>query len=90
MSILELSLQPYITYCTCNVCYLFSARGHSLSIYRVGSSDYHIRELDGRLTYWIGCPRNIDSQPSNFDEMLSNLDSSTQTDVLFNINLFRK
>lgn len=75
--------------CNCKICQLFKEKNLESVIYQILNTRFRTRTSFGKVCYWIGCPRSIESTPASFEEIFESLKEDELEDVIYNLNLFR-
>lgn len=87
MNIVELINLKILSYCQCKICNLFY---ENRLVFKIFNTKFFIRIIDNSTTYWIGCPRDIVSEPTCLEDIIPLLSQEEQIILFFNINLLTK
>lgn len=75
--------------CNCRFCQLFKGVKMESIVYQILGSKYRVRKLCGTVSFWLGCPRSIESVPSSFEELFDKIDDEGREKIIYHLNSFR-
>jgi hypothetical protein len=75
--------------CNCKICQLFKEANLEAIVYQILGSKYRVRKLCGKVSFWFGCPRSIESIPSSFEELFDSIDDDGREKIIYHLNSFR-